>query len=181
MSNIIVMNNPYKDDLALYNVMHYCVGDTVNSLKCQYWGGYGVPHSTIDAAIAEMNYIKQIYNKTGGKALCHFVVTLCRKTESHNKRYLEGKLEKERRECDYFSERLSYFLYMQGYQHCYFKHVDSNQAHVHYVLNSVNFRTGMKINNISSLAYAMRDYLNSIFYLTHWKNVLYRKGEDFDY
>lgn len=179
MSNIIVINNSYKDELALYNVMHYCAGDTANHLKCQYWRGYGVPWSSVEAAIAEMNYIKQIYNKTDGKALCHFVVTLCRKTESNGKRYLEAKLERERRECDYFADALSLFLFMQGYQNCYFKHIDSDKAHVHYVVNSVNFRTGMKVKNVSSLAYAMMEYLNKNFYLTHWKNVLYRKADDF--
>lgn len=175
------MNNKYKDEMALYNVMHYCVGDTSDHYKCEYWGGYGVLTDSVDTAINEMNRIKLHYGKAEGKALCHIIITLYRNTDSKNKKYLEAKLEKERRECNWFAAGVSNFIYRLGYQNCYFKHVDSDHAHVHYVINSVNWMNGMKISNIKSFVYEIMKHLNSTYYLTTWRQVCYRNGDDIDY
>lgn len=176
MSNLIVMNNPYKDSFALDMVMNYCAGTELPYLKCEKWGGMGVDTSNIEAAIASMKEFKESCNKTGGKQLFHFVITLGKKPNSTNAKYLKNKRTYESRVCDSVAPQISNFIYQQGFQNCFFKHVNTDVIHIHFVINSVNLVTRMKIQNVNTLANYILNYARYSLYLG-LQNICYRKSE----
>lgn len=176
MSNLIVMNNSYNDPFALDMVMNYCAGTDCTYMKCEKWGGTGVDVSSIEAAIASMKGLKESCNKTGGKQLCHFVITVGKKTNSTNEKYLKSKRTYESNKCDEIAPRVSHFIYQQGFQNCFFKHVDSDVMHIHFVINSVNYLTEKKISNINTLANYILNFTRNTLFLG-LRGICYRKSE----
>lgn len=88
---------------------------------------------SIDTAVAEMNTIKELYGKTGGRTYKHFVQSFSPDEEITAKQAHEiaGEFVKN---CPLFSD----------FEVVYATHVDREHVHTHFVVNSVSFMDGHK-------------------------------------
>ena len=171
MSNIIVMNNEYKDENALADVMNYCFR------KCEGCSGYGVRLSSIDSAIADMMYIKKYHNKVYGKQLAHIVVTVDTVFDT-GRAYSEKTKKQDAWYLYQFVDYLTKTLYEKmGYQTCFFIHMNTAIPHVHIVINTVHVETGKKLESASDIAYQMYGYLKQTYPELKWEGVHYRKDK----
>lgn len=170
MSNIIVMNNPYRDDRALETVFYYCFE------KCEYWSGLGVRAISPQEALQSMQYIKAYWRQTGGKQLCHIIIGVDTNFDT-GREYTRYQTFKDGAYLDDFVATVSYLIYREGFQNCFFKHVsEAGRAHVHYVINSVNVNDGKKLSSHSELAYGIYNYLNEKYPDLKWTGVKYNRG-----
>lgn len=178
MSNIIVMNNPYKDDQTLEMVLNYCIGNTCAHKKCEYWGGFGIRISSAETMIEDMKYIKQYYSQMGGRQLCHYIVVI-KSVAKPNKKEDNSLLKvKDDAYCNSFAGDVAKIFYNQGFQVCFFKHIDTETPHLHYVINSVNGLDGKKIANVTSLANMAYQYLKSHYRKLNWQGIRFNDGRD---
>lgn len=178
MSNIIVMNKPYEDLNAVATVMNYCAGNTSEWKKCHCWGGMGVFTYSIETAAADMLYVKQYYEKSGGRQLCHFVLNLYTNTQSINPGYLRRQYTEMLNKATYLAPKTSEFIYGQGFQNCFFIHTDSDIVHIHFIINSVSYLSGNKIRNVGSLAFAMKEFLLDTCFFNCKDGIYFRKENE---
>lgn len=175
MSNIIVIKNSYKDENSLKDVMDYCAGNNFDSPKCSFMYGVCSSDGSVDTAVENMMEVKEQYRKTGGKQLWHLVVTINTKTNSTNENYLLRKKRMEDKECDSLVSGISDYINSIGYQNCVFRHIDTNVAHMHIVVNSVSYMNGKKLTDVKSFVYGIKNYALHHHYI-NLGNVIYREG-----
>lgn len=179
MSNIILMNKSYNDELALPTVMNYCIGNHSTKKKCFSWGGTGVDTSNIDTAINDMYKVKNYFSKTNGKQLYHIVITIYSDTDSVDENYLKRKYKKESNICDAIVKPISKLIYDMGFQNCFFRHGDSSIVHAHFVINSVNWMDGRKLTNFKSFVFAIKQFALRQLYV-NLGELVYRTGEEIE-
>ncbi|MGN0735329.1 MAG: relaxase/mobilization nuclease domain-containing protein [Anaerovoracaceae bacterium] len=170
MSNIVVMNNTYSDEGALETVFYYCLE------KCEYWGGFGVRAISPREAIQSMQYIKEYWRKTGGKQLGHIVIGVDTNFDT-GREYTRLQTAKDGAYLDDFAVIVSYLIYQEGFQNCFFKHVSKEgRPHVHYVINTVNVSDGKKLSSHSELAYGIHQFLAGKYPDLKWTGVKFNRG-----
>lgn len=171
MSNIVVMNNEYKDADALPDVMNY------SYRKCTYCGGSGVRFTSIESAIKDMMYIKEYHNKIYGKQVAHIVITADTVFDT-GKAYTEETKAHDALDLYQFVDFITETLYkVKGYQTCYFVHMNTLIPHVHIVMNTVHVESGKKMESVSDIAYQLHEYLDYKYHEMKWEGVYYRKDQ----
>ena len=171
MSNIIVMNNEYKDGNALPDVMKY------SFRKCVACGGYGVRINSIESAIADMMYIKKYHNKIYGKQVAHIVIT-ADTVFGTERTYTKETKDKDAWYLCQFIEFLTKTIYKKmGFQTCFFIHMNTAIPHAHIVINTVNVETGKKLESASDIAFQMYEYLKEQYPEMKWEGVHFRKDK----
>lgn len=163
MSNIIVVNGVYNDDEALKSVLNYGYEKNIS------WNGVGVRTTSMDEAVKSMEYVKEFWEQTDGKRLCHIVINLGGTGNS----YIDCVAEYM---ADEIAALVADFIYSRGYQNCYFKHVsDSGVLHFHFVINNVHILDGRKIGSHSELASDIHRYLLHNYPGLDWRGVSYHQ------
>lgn len=161
MSNVIVINGAYDNEDALTNVFNYAYKKSI------LWSGTGVRTTDLGEAIKSMQYVKQYWDKTDGKELCHIVINLGGNTPKYMCYVPEVLAEK-------VALSVSRLIYSKGYQNCYFKHIsDQNVLHFHFVINNVNLNDGKKLHSHSELAVEIHNYLIDCYPELDWRGVKY--------
>lgn len=127
-------------------------------------GGIGVSEKN---AFARMNTVKNFYNKTNGRGYIHFIVS--------PKGYIDPDL------LYMAAEQISF--YYKDYQILYAVHVNTNNTHIHFVLNTVCVTDGHKFSQSKNELAQFKDFVNSTLEkrgLTAEIELSYEDTYDFD-
>jgi hypothetical protein len=130
---------------TLFGIIHYAKDERENSLP-PIAAGLGV---FPDTAFEEMDAVKQIYNKTGGRQYKHFMFSF----DSNVSLSHEMLMEIGHKIGSYFSRE---------YQVAFYIHFDKNNIHIHYILNTVNMFNGQKFRISKRDFYNYKLYINEI-------------------
>lgn len=171
MSSIIVMSKPYRNKDALENIISYALNISKNELIINNsdieWEGFGVNCFTPQNVVDSFNMVKRVYSKTDGKQLCHFVLSIYKKS-IHTREHKE-KL------CSLISYSIGNYLFEQGYQCVSAIHSNSYEnVHVHFIMNTVNGFTGMKLQNEKSFYDNLLYYLRENYNNLNWESIYFK-------
>ncbi len=150
MEIVKIVNENYKAPSALENVINY----VTNKEKTNgYIGGYGVNPCDPAQMILQMEKVKEIFGKTNGfRQIRHFIVSFdpTWQVTADMARQIAYEIAR---------------FYMGRYQICFGVHLDKENIHIHFVMNSESYVDGKLYSG------ALRD----LFELKqHVKNVLNR-------
>jgi len=104
-------------------------------------------------AAYEMQLIAEVYGKTEGLRLRHMVLSFSAE---------EMKFGRTRKYIEV--ERIAQYAasyYKNDYQIIYAVHEDAKNLHIHFVMNTVSYRTGRKYRGDKADYYAFQSYLGS--------------------
>ena len=134
----------YHDDAALTNVIKYCCNP--EKTKSGFVGGYAVNPLN---AISEMETVAELYNKSNGIRLRHMVLSF-----SH--RELQNSCGAYLLACQ------AAMYYGKDYQIIFCIHEDTKVIHVHFVMNTVSYRSGVKYQGVKKDYYDFQNHLRAI-------------------
>lgn len=114
---------------------------------CLIYGKDCNPHTVID----EMKITKEMWGKTDGRQYVHLVQSFDPKDNiNFNKAYELGK------------ELINNFDKYKGHEVLMATHLDKGHVHNHFIINSVNYENGRKINTSSKELQSLKDYSNKL-------------------
>lgn len=127
MEFVKVTNGDYKNKDALSNVIHYIT----NPVKTRHYiGAMGVNPYDSEKMIEQMNLVKKVFQKEcGHRNVRHFIVSFDKKDH----------IKPE--EARWIADDVARF-YSDRYQICYGVHLDTDDLHIHFALNTVSFIDG---------------------------------------
>lgn len=125
MPNIKIPHGPYLNEDALEREINGYVYP-----KSFIRGGLAVDPNY---AVEQMRMMKEVWNQTGGKQLHHFILNFS-PWESAKITNMGALKQLGYKVCEFFAEQ---------HQIVFGVH-DNGHLHIHFVLNSVNYRTGQK-------------------------------------
>lgn len=139
--DIVVQNincGKYKTKKDAMNLIKYITGKsciTEKQKEVRYKGGCGVPDYDHELCHNAMYIIKKLYKKTGKNLRCsyHFVISLPAYIQDVNIIKL-------------VSIETCQLFYNKGFQCIYGIHEDTDNLHIHIVVNSTNFQTGKQLH-----------------------------------
>ena len=140
---ITVTTGNYTNKDAISNTIRYITRTRINEDRKHELVSYGSPNVTcfggeeaIERAIKEFKDIQRYYSKTEGRKVHHETLNL---TDEEAKSFINGA------QIDAFALDCSRVFDKQGYQVIYAAHYSNKyRLHVHFIVNSVNYRTGNK-------------------------------------
>jgi len=141
----------YHDENAIRDVVAYCLQP--KKIPRQLVGAYAV---NINQAAYEMERLARANGKDHGLRLRHMVLSFSPKEikRFHNHTYETLKLN-----GDYAAR-----YYGGQYQIIYAVHEDTDEPHVHFVMNTVNYLSGKKYAGKKEDYYAFCKYLGDFLY-----------------
>ena len=146
MSIIKIAKGDYMNEDALERVITHYVYPPALVI-----GGLGVdPHH----AVEQMKMAKEMWGQTGGKQLHHFILRFSDWESSRLENSIKKIEELAYRICELFSHE---------HQIVFGIH-DDGAIHVHFVLNSVNYRTGHKFVHKNRDDYFLADYIHDFIF-----------------
>lgn len=127
MALVKMIGEDYPDRKDLQNLVQYIIqpDKAVHGLV----GGFGLLPAGEEEIIRQMETVKEVWHKTGGRQARHFVVSFA---------WGEHISEAE-------AWRLAYWIalyYADRYQIVYAVHEDTENLHIHFVFNPVSFVDG---------------------------------------
>lgn len=127
MANLKIVDKKYEliDDIR--RVISY----VINPMKTDYVGANGVIPTTAQSIASQFLLVKNTYNKLEGRQLRHFIVSF-----TDNEAISPEK-------AFYLAYEIAEY-YGNDYQIAFAVHDDTDYVHVHFVMNSVNYNTGIK-------------------------------------
>ena len=143
----------YHDDSALFDVANY-----IAAPRKEYYvrvNGFGVD---LRNPASSMDMLAQAYGKDSGLRLRHSILSF----DDHEVRQLGSTLEEQLEVID----RIAWYAgayYGKNYQLIYGIHPERGHIHVHYLMSSVNYNTGLKYEGKKSDYYVYKRYLNDFF------------------
>ncbi len=143
-----IVNENYPEQRDIHNLCQYIL----DSEKTRYGlvGGYGLNIFNEKAIIDSFLVIQKFYLKESGRRIHHFILAF------NPQECMQMSLEDIYQICQYVSE---YYI-RQGFQVFYGVHDEGftkGQIHVHFGVNTVNFKDGRKLENSDNeSAYFMR-------------------------
>lgn len=140
----------YKDDNALHDVIAYC--GRADKACCV--GGIGVYPPN---AVYEMERLARAYGKDQGVRLRHWVLSFSR---DELKRIGKKALPAFIYNVGWYAA--SY--YGHQYQIIFAIHMDTENPHIHFVMNTVNYRTGKKYPMDKEDYYRYQQYLRDFLH-----------------
>lgn len=136
----------YKDDFAYWNVIQYCFDRDKMLHDC--YGAYGVD---MKHAGFEMQLLAQSYSQDRGLRLRHFILTFSGEELTS---FAGPYWEEMTKIADYVAR-----YYADSYQIVYVIHEASMHIHIHFVMSTVNYRTGKKYRGNKKDYYDFQKYL----------------------
>lgn len=171
MSIIKVISKPFTNSDSLENIVAYTLNIPVTRLNENIsdikYICYGVNDLTPLHMIASMRKTKDLFNKTEGKQIHHFILSI------YKKNYLG--MSNKKMWCDLLCNDVAYYLRTLGYQNIAFIHVKNYECnvHIHFIVNSVNGLTGTKLKNERTFYRNLLHYLRSNYSILNWEFVTY--------
>ena len=136
----------YRDEAAPETVAEYIKQYSKTKGLVGSWG-----ITDINNAAAEMTELSEAIHKFNGVHLRHFVISLDSEIPA---------------ETLYSIAKLIAFYYGVMHQIIFAVHQDTNHCHIHFMMNSVSYRTGVKYYGTYSQFFTFINYCNAI--LMEW-------------
>lgn len=139
----------YQDDNALHDVLSYC--GRYGKASCVDGIGVYPPN-----AVYEMERLARAYGQTQGVRLRHWVLSF---PKEELKRISRKSLPAMLHHFGWYAAN----YYGGQYQIVFAIHTDSGNPHIHFVMNTVNYRTGKKYPGDKADYYRYQQYLGDFF------------------
>lgn len=141
MSYLKVVN---QNPRTLFGIIHYVKNEAKTTSPLMY--GFGL---SPEYAFEEMDYIKNLFHKEDGREYKHFIFSF----DSNMNLTVNKMMTIGVQIGSYFAD---------GYQILMVLHLNTNNPHIHYVLNTVNMFTGNKFSITKGDFYNYKIYINQI-------------------
>ncbi len=141
-----IVDEKYENTQDLCNLLNYIFRDKDTGGYCRYFGSVNTdPYN----AMSEMMYIKECYRKNDGRQARHFVVSLG--NGSLIIPYEANQLAMQI--CAYYANR---------FQIVYSVHDDTDNLHIHFVLNTVSYVDGKKFTESPAELWRFKEYVGML-------------------
>lgn len=141
----------YKEAESVETLIRYITNPS--KTNDQYISGIGIfPYCSVEKIILQFQTVKEVWHKTDGVQLLHFIVSFDQ-TENVN---------------PYQAFLLSHWIagyFSNGYQVVYAVHQDSDNVHVHFVVNTVSCMDGHKMNRGIDDYYALGSHVRTCLHM----------------
>lgn len=144
---------PYHNKDAVQKAIHYILRS--DKIRHNIIGGIGATINDEQNAINQFMKVKRIYRNTKGKQILHFWVSF----EHGEVKHIDDYLNVGYAIADYFDGQ---------YQILFSLHEDTDTDHIHFVVNTVSFKTGKKIRWKKQSWYWLQKYVDSIINTRHY-------------
>lgn len=127
-----VRNAPYKKERDLRNVIAYTFGE---HCKCGLYGAQGLLVGTADSMCANIMAEKREFSKDSGRMAIHIIVSF----DQYMMKYINPEV----------ALRIGYDICAEcfpGFQIIFGVHDNTDNLHIHFVVNTVSYYTGMKFS-----------------------------------
>ena len=159
MSFIKIIKNDYTSKDAIGNVFDYCIrADIKDNHQSVQWDGIGICGYSKADVIESMQFVKHFFKKEEGIQMYHMVVSIFKKHNHYNSGW-----------ANLIAMDLMHFIYEKGYQNCYFKHTDSGCVHLHFIINSVNYKDGKMLSKVWSFENEILAFLRGKYKGLEWQ------------
>lgn len=148
-----IVNHSYSDQGDIFREINYIL----NPVKCIYTGVNNLISNDPILLTHQFMYIKNYYRKNSGKQLEHFVLSLDTGLEEK-----DVTLHSLNMFAILFSRELD------NYQMVYAIHKSNTNAHIHFIMNSIDMYTG-KHFHISKKDF--KNFMNNIAELLSFENI----------
>lgn len=162
MSLLIPIKRDYNNSYALKNLVLY--GLDINKTKSHKvllegeFIGFGVNPYNAETIIESFNLTKRRYDKSDGKQVYHFVLSVYQQYDFGAEHRLD------------IAKTLIFdvgnYLLDKGFQNVGFIHNYFGNVHIHFVVNSVNAFTKLKLHNENSFYFELLGFLRE-----NWNNL----------
>lgn len=143
-----IIEESYSNKDAMVNVINYiCRGPFI--------GGLGV---NPNCAALQMSLVKYVWYKTGGRQVRHFIVSFA------------GNESTDPDELIAYGYAIANYYYEKGFQVVFGVHTNTGHLHIHFAVNTVNFRNGYMYGDGWSDAGLLRKYIQDL--MPRWAVIL---------
>ena len=145
-----VENGFYKNKKSVNDLIHYILrtDPDSNEIQVRFYGGTGVDYILCERAIRQMKAVKKYFKKKSGLQIWHFIFSCPSTITNPMKLYdFATKIIKE---------------HLLDYQTMFAVHEDTDNLHVHFIVNSVSFLDGRKWHQELSEFYSMKDSIEKM-------------------
>ena len=143
-----IIEESYSNKDAMVNVINYiCRGPFI--------GGLGV---NPNCAALQMSLVKYVWYKTGGRQVRHFIVSFA------------GNESTDPDELMAYGYAIANYYYEKGFQVVFGVHTNTGHLHIHFAVNTVNFRNGYMYGDGWSDAGLLRKYIQDL--MPRWAVIL---------
>ena len=143
-----IVEESYSNKDAMVNVINYiCRGPFI--------GGLGV---NPNCAALQMSLVKYVWYKTGGRQVRHFIVSFA------------GNESTDPDELIAYGYAIANYYYEKGFQVVFGVHTNTGHLHIHFAVNTVNFRNGYMYGDGWSDAGLLRKYIQDL--MPRWAVIL---------
>ena len=162
---IITKQGQYWDDNAVSTLVHYCL-DAKKTMHYVYIGSYAVSYIP-EEAILQMQLLQKYLGQTDGVHLRHMVLSFSK--DEVDSPSLARTLGNEI--CKYYGAE---------YQILFGVHCNTEHLHIHFVMNTVSYRTGKKYPGDRKDYYAFLRYVQEVLepVTTHVQYVEDRESDE---
>lgn len=143
MCIVKVVNDPYLNYECIFNLTHYALVGKPDK-RIRYYGGYNVVLSRADEEIV---LVKQYFQKTDRRLMRHFTVSFNDETSAYDAWILGWRI------AAYYADR---------YQIVFGVHENTDNIHIHFVMNTVSFVDGLKYSGGYGDLYNLTSYADKI-------------------
>ena len=123
------MNAGYKNTPAIRHLLRYAIYEKGYEKKFRYWGARNLSKD-VEKASREIITMQRLLGKNEGRLMHHFIISFPLEIQDVQVVYVLAEVL-----ADYLG---------QEYQLFYGVHTDEPNLHIHLVMNSVSFKTGLK-------------------------------------
>ena len=143
-----IVEESYSNKDAMVNVINYiCRGPFI--------GGLGV---NPNCAALQMSLVEYVWYKTGGRQVRHFIVSFA------------GNESTDPDELMAYGYAIANYYYEKGFQVVFGVHTNTGHLHIHFAVNTVNFRNGYMYGDGWSDAGLLRKYIQDL--MPRWAVIL---------
>lgn len=141
MCIVKVVNDSFTNCECIFRLTNYAlVGKPYKRIR--YYGGYNVVLSRADEEIV---LVKQYFQKTDKRLMRHFTVSFDDETSAYDAWILSWRI------AAYYADR---------YQIVFGVHEDTDNLHIHFVMNTVSFVDGLKYSGGTGDLFRFTNYVN---------------------
>jgi len=150
-----IKQEAYRNVDAIDRIIGYLLNAEKMPHRC--YGGNGI---SLSHPAQSMNVVKHAYNKTGGKQAEHFVLAF---SKQENAMLTITFIEEIAYQiCDFFKDVQIFFAVHEVKNSFLSDDYADNCVHIHFVVNTVNIRSGKKFRFDYSNEFSLRNHIQTV-------------------
>lgn len=150
MAIIKIIGNAYADQKAVYDLLHYALTDKENGGGVRYYGAIGVNlNGDLSFMAEQFRMVKRAFGKMNGRQVRHIIVSF----------------DPDDQIGPYCASMIAFKIaqyYGEEFQVVYGVHEDTNDLHVHFIINTVSYIDGKKFSRGPAEVWTLRAYVEQV-------------------